>query len=77
MADYEAAAPSKVLVKFVPASGAASRMFKNLFGFLEEGDPSLEKNSFVRQFFDSIKSFAFYEDLDAELKKLAAVWMPP
>ncbi len=69
MEDYEAAAPSKVLVKFVPASGAASRMFKNLFGFLEQEHPSLEKDSFVRQFFDSIKSFAFYEDLDKELKK--------
>lgn len=67
--EYEAAAPDKLLVKFVPASGAASRMFKNLFGFLEKDNPSLENDSFVRQFFESIKSFAFYEDLDRELKK--------
>ena len=31
------------LLKFVPASGAASRMFKTLFGFLETFDPKKEK----------------------------------
>lgn len=67
--EYEAAAPTQVLVKFVPASGAASRMFKNLFGFLEKGSHSLEDDAFVRQFFESIDSFAFYEDLNRELQK--------
>jgi hypothetical protein len=67
--EYESVAPTQALVKFVPASGAASRMFKNLFGFLEKGTDSLEDDAFVRQFFASIDSFAFYEDLNRELQK--------
>ena len=33
------------LLKFVPASGAASRMFKAMFNFLDSYDPSKEKLS--------------------------------
>ena len=51
------------IVKFVPASGAASRMFKDLFEFLES-----ERNEpttvFEKKFFTEIKKFAFYEELD-------------
>jgi len=52
-----------VILKFVPASGAASRMFKDLFEFIERknNDPS---NSFENKFFDEIDNFAFYEDLN-------------
>jgi hypothetical protein len=67
--DYTAKAKDKIIVKFVPASGAASRMFKNLFGFLEKEDDNLEKDEFVKTFISEIKSFAFYEDLDKSLKK--------
>lgn len=56
------------IVKFVPASGAASRMFKNLFAFLD-GDGSIEKDDFARTFIENISSFAFYEDLEAVLKE--------
>ncbi len=54
----------KVIVKFVPASGAASRMFKDLFEFLgaEYDKPVTE---FEKIFFAHIKSFAFYDDLNA------------
>lgn len=47
------------LVKFVPASGAATRMFKSLFTFLEEGksDPSVD------EFISKLDTFAFYRDL--------------
>ena len=34
----------KTIVKFVPASGAASRMFKNLFEFWEPTMTSLQRN---------------------------------
>jgi len=41
--------------KFVPASGAASRMFKSLFQYLEDGVETAE----IRQFLDGIDRFAF------------------
>ncbi len=53
------------IVKFVPASGAASRMFKDLFAFLDAAynEPS---NSFEKTFFKHIKKFAFFEELNAK-----------
>mgnify|MGYP003293969920 FL=1 len=36
------------VLKFVPASGAASRMFKDLFEYLETG----EKTKFIEKFLD-------------------------
>lgn len=53
----------KEVTKFVPASGAASRMFKDLFAFVESSydEPTTQ---FEKEFFDNIKSFAFYDDLD-------------
>ena len=49
--------------KFQPASGAASRMFKNLFAFINEGK-SAPDTDFERQFFDGITLFAFYPQLN-------------
>ena len=43
----------KTIVKFVPASGAASRMFKNLFEFLG-ADYNIPKTDFEKKFFDHI-----------------------
>lgn len=57
-------AKNKKIVKFVPASGAASRMFKNLYEFLSAGSNG-PSNSFEQKFFDDIKKFAFYDALDA------------
>ena len=54
------------VVKFVPASGAASRMFKDLFSFLD-GDGDIGKSSFVQKFIGNLKKFAFYEDLNHSL----------
>ena len=53
----------KKVTKFVPASGAASRMFKDLFAFAESNydEPTTQ---FEKGFFDNIKSFAFYDDLN-------------
>ena len=44
------------VTKFVPASGAASRMFKDLFNVLESG----EMSEYGRTFTSRIKDFAFY-----------------
>lgn len=49
------------VVKFVPASGAATRMFKDLYAYLDSGKitPS------VQTVFDNIQKFAFYDALKA------------
>lgn len=47
------------VLKFVPASGAASRMFKDLFEYLD----TREKNDFVRKFEEKLDQFAFAADL--------------
>ncbi|WP_031529542.1 DUF4301 family protein [Dyadobacter crusticola] len=51
------------LLKFVPASGAATRMFKSLFGFLQEN----KRDKSVDEFFAKLKEFAFYDDLKTSL----------
>lgn len=52
------------IMKFVPASGAASRMFKDLFEFVE-GTDNEPNNKFMTKFFSEITKFAFYDDLNA------------
>ena len=47
------------LLKMVPASGAATRMFKSLFEYISSGTPNKETDLF----FDQLDSFAFYEEL--------------
>ncbi len=47
------------IVKFVPASGAATRMFKDLFSFLESGT----MNATTQTVLDNLEKFAFYDDL--------------
>jgi hypothetical protein len=56
------------IIKFVPASGAASRMFKDLFEFLES-NKSEPTNAFEHKFFDEIEKFAFYKELNETCKK--------
>lgn len=55
---YLSQGEGKVL-KFVPASGAASRMFKDLFAFLD-GEANEPDNDFMRNFFTHIHQFAFF-----------------
>lgn len=55
-------AEGKRIVKFVPASGAASRMFKDMFAFLNAGY-DMPETIFEKQFFDNLKKFAFHEIL--------------
>lgn len=58
--DYKA--QNHRVVKFVPASGAASRMFKNLFAFLN-ADYDQPTTDYEKTFFDNIKKFAFRKAL--------------
>ncbi len=70
---FENEQPTLGIVKFVPASGAASRMFKHLFSFqaAQQGQPgeaqqaALEKDKLTRQVITELEKFAFYEDLKA------------
>ena len=67
LSTYPKKASQVEVLKFVPASGAASRMFKDLFAFLE-GDGDISKSSFVQKFMNNIEKFAFYDDLNEVLE---------
>lgn len=56
------------ILKFVPASGAASRMFKDLFEYLD-ADYAIPTKSAEKLFIEKIKNFAFYNELNAACVK--------
>lgn len=56
---YQELISEKDLLKFVPASGAATRMFKELFEFVGSG----ELNAGTKKFIEGLKNFAFYKEL--------------
>lgn len=66
------------LAKFVPASGAASRMFKDLFSFIERFDRQSLPTNYIDQhldepvgiFFNNLQHFAFYDELNQAVLKL-------
>jgi hypothetical protein len=62
--------------KFVPASGAASRMFKALFEFKDEfllnHHTQLSLHSEASIFFGQIKNFAFYKELNLQCEAKGA-----
>ncbi len=75
---YEEKSGRLHMIKFVPASGAATRMFKNLFQFTseykhdqKEYDRFIADKSFnsIYHFISSIANFAFYQDLHATLQE--------
>lgn len=77
IAYYEAHAKNKSLLKFVPASGAASRMFKALFSFLEHFEPKKESfeayvnrtnDTEMEAFVKGMKMFSFYENVLARIE---------
>lgn len=51
------------IVKFVPASGAASRMFKNMYSFAD-ADYDVPTTDFEKKYFECIHNFAFYDALN-------------
>lgn len=73
--EYSDAMEDKSILKFVPASGAASRMFKHLFEFRDDlisgKTKELPQNSgfnSVSYFFGHLKEFAFFPDLKEIMK---------
>ncbi len=63
VARYEKAAAGLDIVKFVPASGAATRMFKELFAFVNEG----KRGAGIDRLLEHIEEFAFWPELKAVL----------
>jgi hypothetical protein len=73
---YDVFMADKKIIKFVPASGAASRMFKHLFEFLDVYQPD-EKGlrlynsdigfNSVYHFINNLDKLAFYDDLKATM----------
>jgi hypothetical protein len=79
METYEHEAPKRGCLKFVPASGAASRMFKTLFKFLKQ-EKEIIRESIAAEaeggkkdaqdlitFMDGIRQFAFFKDLKSAI----------
>lgn len=60
---YEKEAAQLGVVKFVPASGAATRMFKELFEFVNDG----KRGKGIDTLLDNIGKFAFWPELKAVL----------
>lgn len=60
---YDAHRDEYNIVKFVPASGAATRMFKDLFEFLSTGN----MNKTTQMVLDNLGKFAFWDDLKSVL----------
>ncbi|MEI7981696.1 MAG: DUF4301 family protein [Bacteroidota bacterium] len=60
--------PGLRVVKFVPASGAASRMFKTLFEYKEKSNSGVTSLPEAEYFFSHIKEIAFYEDLVIKIR---------
>ncbi|MDE7153866.1 MAG: DUF4301 family protein [Muribaculaceae bacterium] len=58
------------VTKFVPASGAASRMFKALFAFVDGDTDTPAENSDVARLIKDIHKLAFFGELDEAVKKL-------
>ncbi len=72
---YEQNLGEKKIIKFVPASGAATRMFKDLFSWQETIRAGAGINALFRshpeakEFFQRMKEFAFWEDLSLVMYK--------
>ena len=63
VARYEKATERCSVVKFVPASGAATRMFKELFAFVNEG----KRGKGIDTLLENIERFAFWPELKSLL----------
>jgi hypothetical protein len=56
---FKSSAANFSIAKFVPSSGAATRMFRDLFAFLENG----YTNNHIENFFKQIKNYPFWPRL--------------
>lgn len=55
------------ITKFVPASGAASRMFKSLLACCADESTASSDNASLQSFLNRLSDFAFFEDLSSTL----------
>ncbi len=72
---FDTAANSLTMEKFVPASGAASRMFKDLYDFIaryDKAEHTLNDFPQTKQVLEQINDFAFSQELDQILRKSGA-----
>jgi len=76
---FEAKQNGLDIIKFVPASGAATRMFKFLFKFLNEYDPYEESvleyankqpNDLFKTFYEHLEDFPFYTTVVGKMEDL-------
>ncbi len=63
---YESKANDLKILKFVPASGAATRMFKHLFDFQETAE-----NALSQEFFQRLPDFPFFSELKNQLPNIS------
>ncbi|MDR1866522.1 MAG: DUF4301 family protein [Bacteroidales bacterium] len=63
---FEQKSANGKMIKFVPASGAATRMFKDLYEFISSSGS--KESASVKEVFDRLTDFAFYEALQPVLK---------
>ena len=68
-------AAGRSILKFIPASGAASRMFRDLFAFLS-ASYNTPQTKFEKQFFAGITRFAFYWTLNACCRAREGMYIP-
>jgi len=67
---YAHAVSAGRVTKFVPASGAATRMFQALITYCENNEATNSKNNKdILQFINNIKRFAFYDELHATIHR--------
>jgi len=59
---YDVLMREREMLKFVPASGAASRMFKELYSYQKKNDDETKKKAL--HFIAALNKYAFFEDLD-------------
>lgn len=57
---FESRSKDKKIAKFVPASGASTRMFGDVWDFYRNG----RENSHTQKFFGNIRKFVFFQDLE-------------
>jgi len=78
---FDNAKGETALLKFVPASGAASRMFRSLFNFLDSYDPASESlddylqrtgDSDMKTFSEGLTDFPFYGIVQNRIKGKAS-----
>ena len=65
---YAQAVSAGRVTKFVPASGAATRMFQALLSYCEHMEAA-DSNKDVLQFINNLQRFAFYDDLQAAVHR--------